>query len=143
MPVSKFSISLMPDTHIEIEKRLDVETNRSGTINKSLERYFAILADARRHLRGLLSDPEMAMILDVLNGTGFFDPIALQLVYGEIEDSLIDGYAEKWEVDGPALVEKLRGLTYPENAALVDAVERWWTLIAKGEKPGYGDTLKK
>lgn len=143
MPVSKFSVSLMPDTNNEIEKRLDIESNRSGTINKSLERYFAVLADARLHLRKILMDSEMAMILDVLNGTGFFDPVAIQLVYGEIKDSLIDGYAEKWEVDGPALVEKLRGLTYAENAALVDAVERWWTMIARGQKPAYNETLKK
>ncbi len=140
MPVSKFSISLFSDAVAEIEKR---EGDRSSIVNTSLERYFAILSRARRRLADLLSDQEMGLILDVLNGTLFSDTISLQLVYGEIEDSLPDGYAEKWEVDGPALVEKLRTLTYPENVALVDAVERWWSRVAAGEQPGHGEALKK
>jgi len=135
MSVSKFSVSLYPNVVEEIDRRLDVvdAPNRSGVINKGLDRYFAVLDEERRALIDVLSDAEMGLILDVLNGTLFSESFSIQLVSREIRDSLVDGYAEKWNVDGPALVKKLVALTYPQCVALVDAVERWWNRVAAGE----------
>jgi len=38
--------------------------------------------------------------------------------------------AERHGIDGPALVAKLRALTYPQEVALVDAVEQYWRTVA-------------
>lgn len=94
-------------------------------IQQHLGRYLEALRRARAELRPQLSGPELALLCDVCNGT-LFEPHAIPLLYAEIEDSLSDGYAAKWEVDGPGLVAKLRGLSYIQQAAIVDAVERWW-----------------
>lgn len=32
-------------------------------------------------------------------------------------------------------MDKLRGLSYADSAALIDAVERWWDRIAQDEQP--------
>ena len=136
MPVTKLSISLPPDLVAALDERGD---ERSGTLARHVARYLAILDGSRRRLAGLLSDSEIGLILDVLNGTRFADTISITMVHAEVEDSLEDGYAEKWECDGPALVTKLRALSYADSAALVDAVERWWNRVAAGEsklKPG-------
>lgn len=140
MPVKKFSISLPPNTVESIEQR---GAERSTTIDKNLNRYFYLLDQARRHLVEILSDNEMAMVLDVLNGTGFFEPFSIQIVPADIEDSLVDGYAEKWDVDGPALVEKIQSLDLWHLAALVDSVERWWNRVEAGEQPAFSEALRK
>ena len=43
----------------------------------------------------------------------------------EVQDSLADGLAEKWRVDGPALVAKLRSLGIGEQFAMVEWIEQW------------------
>lgn len=140
MPVKKFSISLHPRVVAEVARRGD---ERSTVVNRNLERYFFLLDRGRRELSGVLSDMEMGMVLDVLNGTGFFEPFSIQILEADIADSLEDGYAEKWNVDGPALVEKIKGLDLWHTMALVDAVERWWERVSRGEQPQPGEALKK
>lgn len=44
----------------------------------------------------------------------------------ELEDSLPDGIGEKWGVDAPALVARLRALPYADELALVAGIEAWW-----------------
>src|ERR671922_2751059 len=93
----------------------------------SLERYEEILKQARVKLLEIFTEKEMALIIDVLNGTLFSEPISIHMVYGEVGDGInMDALDQKWEVDGKALVEKVRNLDYAEKVALVDAVERWW-----------------
>ena len=130
MPVTKLSISLPPDLVAELDARGD---ERSSTLSRTIERYLALLAASRRRLAELLTDQEVGLICDILNGTLFAEPFSVQMLDREVADSLIDGYAEKWAVDGPALVEKLRGLTYIDQMAMVDAVERWWERVGRGE----------
>lgn len=92
------------------------------------DRYQEIL---RRAAPPALSDGEMNALRDACNGT-LHEPAALirgSLWIG-IEDSLPDGLAEKWQIDGAALVEKLRGLTYPQEVALVEQIEAYWASVA-------------
>ncbi len=134
MPVEKFNISLQPETVAEIDARNSGE-NRSGTISKMLSRYLYTLADSRRRLREMLSDAEMSLILDTLNGTGFFDEHAPIFIDAEISDAIsLDHLDEKWSVDGPALIAKLRTLSYADKLAIVDASERWWIRVAAGDQ---------
>lgn len=113
-----------------------------GVLRRDLERYYESLARARRGgrsgpgLRGHFTGDEQALMCDVLNGTLFADTAAPGEVWQEIEDAVRhDDYAEKWKVDGAALVAKLRDLTYTQNLALVDAVERFWSANGRGEAP--------
>lgn len=43
-----------------------------------------------------------------------------------VEDSLADVLAEKWQIDGAALIETLRGLTFAQEVRLVEQIEAWW-----------------
>ena len=65
------------------------------------------------------------LLCDVMNGT-LHQPYSVSLLWAEVSDALPDGYAEKWNIDGPALVEKLRALSPFECMAVADAVERAW-----------------
>lgn len=139
---AKFGITLMPETMKEINKRIDREGERSPLINKQLDRYFSLLERGRRELRALLSDNEMALILDALNGTGFFDVFSVYFVGMEIADAIsLDRLDEKWGVDGGTLKNKMTALTDAQRMALVDAVQMWWGRVGKGEQPGYGEAL--
>jgi len=140
MPAQKISISLSDRLAAQIDTRGSV---RSQALAQSLERYFFILDSARRRLAEMLSDQETALILDALNGTGFFEPFSIHLVDAEIADALADNLASKWQVDADALTEKLRQLSYTEKVALVDAAERWWNRAASGEQPEYAEALRK
>lgn len=146
MTSKKLSISLYPRAEAFARARGDTVAgdNLSGAVNKSLERYEAVLEDARRRLLDILTDNEMALVLDVLNGTMFSDTISIRMVWVEIKDGItMEGLDQKWQIDGPALVEKIQKLTYSENCALIDASERWWNFVAAGTQPGWLDTLKK
>lgn len=143
MPVQKLSISFMDNTMQEINKRYHTDGERSMVINRSLERYFDLLARTRRELRQLFSDKEMDLILDALNGTAFFDTFGIYLVQHEIADAIsMDGLDRKWEVDGKAMLDKMNALTDAQKLALVDAVQCWWDRVVSGEQPEYGEALK-
>lgn len=98
---------------------------RHAVAKRDLERYYALL---RRELRTVnLSREEVLLLLDVSNGT-LWEPHSIPMLWAEVEDSLEDGVAEKWGVDGPAFVERLRGLTAGQAFAVVDALERVWKI---------------
>ena len=140
MPVQKLSISLPPALVAELDARGD---ERSGTLARHMERYLAILDASHRRLADLLSDAEIGLVLDTLNGTRFADTISIQLVHAEVAYAIsMDRLDRKWKVDGPALVKKRRALSYADSAALVDAVERWWNRSAAGEVPKPGEALR-
>lgn len=92
------------------------------------DRYMEIL---RRTPRPDLSEGEINALRDVCNST-LHEPASMirgSLWLG-VEDSLPDGLAEKWRIDGHALVEKLRRLTYPQEVALVEQIESYWADVA-------------
>lgn len=141
MPVSKQSVSL-PSPILDA-LRLRDESNLSGAITRSLTRYFVLLAYERRDLRSQYSDKECSLILDACNGSAFFDAFSIRMLPAGVEDAIrFDKLDRKWGVDGPALVAKLQATTFSQRIALVDAVQRWWTLTTKpGESPQYGALL--
>lgn len=89
-----------------------------------LERYYRLLA---RALAGVqLSEDEASLIVDALNGM-LTEPHTAHLLWAEIDDAITgDGLAEKWSVDGQALVARLRALTPFAALAVSDAAERYW-----------------
>lgn len=98
----------------------------SGSINRIADRYYEIL----RRSRIDLSDAEMDAVRDALNGW-LAEPAAT--ISGgpalEVEDALDDGLAERHGIDGRALVDKLRELSYAQEVALVDYVEQFWRAV--------------
>lgn len=142
MPANKISITI-GDVLNEIDARGERgSATRSGTINRDLERYYEILRYGRQFLRDRLSTAEISAILDNLNGCWLSEPISVRLIYANVEDGLADGLAEKWSIDGPALVAKLKALTFAESCALADTSERWWNRVGNGEQPEFAEALR-
>jgi hypothetical protein len=55
------------------------------------------------------------------------DANSAHMLYAEAEDGItLEDLAEKWEVDGSALVEKLKGYSDIQCLAICDAAERFW-----------------
>lgn len=140
MPAPKTSVTLDPRILAEIDRRVeyDTEGSRSATISRLLERYFSLLRRARGDLRHMFSDGEIMLIVDVLNGVAFFDTFGIYLIVHEVADGIeMDRLDQKWQVDGPALVAKLKGLNDAQTLAIVEGVTMWWNRVSKGEQPGH------
>ncbi len=114
-----------------LEKRADIppgatpdETGSilSMTARRDIGRYYDML------IRSLptFSENEALLLCDVLNGT-IIESFSVPLLWTEISDAVQEGYDEKWEIDGAALVARLRALTPFECMAVGDAVERYWS----------------
>lgn len=104
----------------DLALRTNGRTSRNEVARRDLERYYEIL---RRALPAFARNEALA-ILDATNGT-LFDPTTAPLLWADVDDS--EGLGEKWGVDTSALVARLRGLSYAESLALVDACERFWS----------------
>src|SRR5574337_331060 len=132
MPYTKFSVSMPEDLTAEIDARGD---ERSGVLHRMLGRYLQALTEARRTLREKLSDNEMGLILDMMNGVANFDAWSPSYLHHEIADGIgLEKMDKKWHIeDGAALVKKLAALSYIENVTVVDMCERWWQRVANGE----------
>lgn len=100
---------------------------RHAVAKRDLERYYALLRRELRSVRLSREREEVMLLLDISNGT-LWEPHSIPMLWSEVEDSLEDGVAEKWGVDGPAFVKRLRGLTAGQAFAVVDALERAWKL---------------
>lgn len=93
-------------------------------VARDVQRYYDLLALALAQVQ--LSMGEASLIVDALNGSVRDEHLAQALDY-EISDSLQDGLAEKWKIDGPALVAQIRGWSLLQRMAVVDGVERFWS----------------
>lgn len=109
--------------------RAEAGQSRNAIAARDLERYYAILASELARLD--LSEAAWSAIYDALNGS-LLDAATARFVWAEIEDALPDGLAEKWGIDGPALVAELRALSLAGSLAVVDAAERYWAAVGRG-----------
>jgi hypothetical protein len=98
-----------PETTIEREAR-------------DLDRYRDVLARSLPKF----SVGEACLLCDICNGW-FVTTASYCLIWMEVEDGIeLDGLDEKWEVDSPGFVDRLKALTPAENIAVIDAIERWF-----------------
>jgi len=103
---------------------LDERGQRSVVANRDLERLYTLYDRALRRT-GLTLD-EACLICDALNGS-LYDARTSGLLPAGVRDAIqLDGLAEKWGVDGDALVQKLSALDEFSCMAIIDAAERVW-----------------
>lgn len=97
----------------------------SATLAAVADRY---RQTCRQHMP-LLTVPEWCLIFDTMNGCWMQENAALLpgQLFGIADSIRLEQIDEKWGVDAPALLEKLRTLDYAGWLALVDAAERWWS----------------
>ena len=107
----------------------DDETGKrlSETARRDLERYYTLL----RMSLPTFTVAEASLLCDAMNGT-ITEPHTASLLWANVADALDDGLAEKWDVDGEALVRRLRALSPFEQLAVADACERFWRRVGSG-----------
>lgn len=133
MPRQQITITIQPTVLDEIATRSE---ERSGVISRDLERYYDACIQARKRLRELFSEEEIALILDTTNGTLFAESVSIRLLWANVADAIsTDRLDKKWKVDGETLIAKIKGLDPFLTIALIDACERWWKRIGDGEQP--------
>lgn len=100
----------------------------STKVQEIIRDYSLILDRAQKGLRGQFTEAELNFLRDSLNGTVLMPELAYQpSLILMIEDSdKLDGYGDKWAVDVPALVAKVKGLSEFECYALSKAIDAWW-----------------
>jgi len=83
--------------------------------------YYALLEEPTAQLRAKFTDAECGYMVDVGNGNPFHDLMGKIYFPFSLEDALPD-YAAKWEIDGQALMAKVKDLDRLSLMALADAV---------------------
>lgn len=102
----------------------DTDITLSGRINQVAERYAATL---RRAGLPEFSAGELDLLRNLFAAPSMEDAERLRGVWMRAEDSIkLDGSDRLYQVDGAALVEKLKTLRYDQELALIEAVEQWW-----------------
>ncbi len=109
-------------------EKIGVIESRGKNASASLERIIDRYGELMRRSRPELTEAQWNLIYDAMNGT-LHEPA--QLIRGSVAHGIgdaiaLDGLADKWQVDGPALINLLASLTYAQEVAVVDAAERYW-----------------
>jgi hypothetical protein len=118
--------------HAEVERALRARAGTpdgpvSAIASRDLARYYDTIARSLATLT--FSEAEASAICDALNGTMLDSPDTYRFAWAEIADAdRLNGLGEKWGVDGQALAARVRALHPAELVALVDAVDRFWTI---------------
>lgn len=107
----------------------------SGRLGTLCDRYAEIIR--RTRVASRFTEAELNALRDCCNGT-WFEPA--QLIDGAIranfDDSLPDGLADKWDVDPDKVRAKLDALTYADQVALVENIEKFWRTTARDNSAG-------
>jgi hypothetical protein len=117
-----------------VDARADHEVSnetRADAIRRMVERYQWVTEADRPEL----SVAEWKLVADALNGTMFHGAGQLGILWAEIADAIkLEALDKKWEVNGAALVKRLRALTPGQLVATIDVVERFWIEVARGDQ---------
>lgn len=120
----RYSIYVGPPLQRLVEERADEGHPPTAVVNVAADRYLSTL---KRH-QPQLAATEWMLVFDAQNGV-VQDRAAESLtgLWANVEHAMrSEGLAEKWAVDGRALIEKLKALDYAGTVALADAAERFW-----------------
>jgi hypothetical protein len=104
----------------------------SAIMKRDLGRYYAMLTESRRQLYFAL--PEAEALVFALRG---FDAAAIRYLWAEVERQYLANdenpdhppyYLLPDDLDAALLVDGLRRLTLSQSFALLDAIERYWSV---------------
>ena len=140
--ITRSTITLRPDVLSGLETRMVGVYKLSPTIRTQLQRYFALLRNTCVGLREKLTKEEIGLLTDALNGikTG---PLVPPPIVEQIANAVkFDALDKKWGTNRVSLLQKLWNLSDVEKLALLDAIERWWIRVQKGESPEVKEVLK-
>lgn len=120
----RYSIYVGPPLERLVAERTDDACPPTKIVNVAADRYLKSLEENKPRL----SSAEWMLVFDALNGVIHDDTAeSAGLAWMGVADAIRhDGLAEKWAVEGNALIEKLKALGYVEAVVLVDAAERFW-----------------
>lgn len=124
---SRVTSMRLPETiQAQVDTRAGADGAPAFVIRRDLERYYEALAWERQELRKRYTPAELSLIADACLTVIFDDTAAVRMLWAEVADAIrLEGLAEKWGVDGAALVKQLQEQPLTADAALVDAIERW------------------
>jgi len=114
----------------------------SDGVRDSLERYYYLLERSRTQMAELFDRDELVALCAVGNGT-LFEAHTIEGLLWNMEDAIAGEEIELSEDQKAALLDKLRGLTLTQHAALVDAVERFWRAKRLGVCVDPGTILRE
>lgn len=142
-PVAKVSISLSPAVFKQIENRAEGEENsRSEVINRDLSRYYKVLDDAKRGLKGKIGMHYItAGVAACKNNRPILigDRYALAiLVHAAYEAGMLEGiFDDIEELTGDTLLDDLQDKINDIDAlAIVDLSERYWIEVEDKGREG-------
>lgn len=115
----------------QLEARAGERSSPGLIAQRDLQRYYWLLEASLPSL----SEAEWKLINDACDGV-IYDTTSARLLWAGIDDAIrLDGLADKWQVDGPVLVNKLRNLSAAQVLAVIDQAERFWAGSIKGAEP--------
>jgi len=143
----------MPNIHLRVSDELlgEIETRSdpagggiSEAIRESLARYYYLLGFERAKIQDTFTRGELSLMVDLCNGTLFQPFTVINGVSANVADAE-DFYFDKWKCDRKELLDKLDKLMPCQHFALVDAIERFWSEIARSpslDQPKPWEILK-
>jgi len=123
----KITIRIHDDLVRQVSAR---DANVSESIREALSRYYYMLGIARSEIRDTFTTDELSLLCDICNGT-IFEPHSLNALGQSVLDAE-DDYFERWSVDRRKLYSSVGRLDLLQDAALVDAIERYWQASGTG-----------
>lgn len=124
--ITNFVVFESTKVKAELRKRTYKDEGCGDVAVQCLEKYFYLMEEGRSTLN--LTMQEALVILDALNGSIVFANEGLvRSAWISIQSAIEYHQLDKaWNIDGSALVEKIKNLSLMETFALVDACERFW-----------------
>ena len=101
----------------------EADGNRSRRVAHVCDRYLEIL---RRADLPAFSEAEWGLLREVLSGIPREPASNLRGLWHRVHDAAEVGrLTERWTVDGPDLINRLKLLSYVQEVALIEKVEEW------------------
>lgn len=114
------------------------DDSKSFGVNHACEAYVSLRKFTLRDLHGKFTRDELGFLCDIQNATMFTPEYAgvRDLWIGNIEDAdRLDGTGEKWGLDVPGLVKKIKGMPAAEVFFMQEEIERFWNVAGTYGSP--------
>lgn len=121
---SKQATVYLPEPILRVIEKTE-RNGLSGRLADIVERYGLIVELERRALESLFSETELNALTDAIWNTALGKgAVILGAVLAAFADSRHDGLYDRWGVDAPEVIRKLKGLSVGQEIALVELLER-------------------